>query len=429
MSTETTSTDTKIRAARPGAKKKSNGRKRSEAAKKPPTAPVRYRLRDVTNQLAGAFVDRSDAVDMIALAVLARFNFLMVGVHGTAKTLLIKAFFSHVTGARLFAPGTCGSFTTVDELFGPTDIAAYQRGEWRRTTTGRLAEVEYAFLDEVMKLSGGAFNMMLTAMNEREYEGGDIPLRAMGAATNWPEVKQRTEKVEAGYDRFVLRLAVARVEDEVNLNALQDLADALEGYKPVETVSLAELDAAYEAVNAVAIPATVRDKLTNVCVRCRKEGVDVSERRLVQARRVLRANAWIRGADEVGLEDFGALRFVFWVDEPDVEVIDAIIDTLDQETVKKCVGVIDAARREYQRLRKADKNSRLRDAPRVIKSMRKAAKEVRAILAAQGVTERGKTTIREQMGKMREEVQALHTELREQLGLDEAAEGDGPEGE
>jgi MoxR-like ATPase len=402
-------------------KKNGDGARRKRSGATVDLDRARDRLRAAVAQLNDAFVDRDDAVEMIALGLLSRYNYLFVGVHGTAKTALIRCFLSHVDGARVFAR-QCGAFSTVDDLFGPVDIAAYQKGCWARKTKGFLAESEYPFLDEVMKLSDGAFNMLLTVLNEREFDGAPVPMRSLGAATNWPEVKARTEKVEAGYDRFALRLSIERITDVEKRTMVLAAAAKVEDYEPAASISLAELDAAHAAVRDVKLGDVARRKIADLCLRLHKEGVDISERRSNQALTILAAHAWLRGSDEVGLEDFGALRFVFWVDEPDIEVLDSILDSLDQATVKRCVEVIDTARRRYESLRNSKKEIRLREAPAVIKAMRSAAKTVHEIIAAEGITEKGKATIRTEMAKIRSEVAALHSELRQELGLDEEAD-------
>jgi hypothetical protein len=44
-------------------------------------------------------------------------------------------------------------FTTPEELFRPVSISGLKADDYRRITTGRLAETELAFLDEVFKAS------------------------------------------------------------------------------------------------------------------------------------------------------------------------------------------------------------------------------------------------------------------------------------
>jgi MoxR-like ATPase len=61
-------------------------------------------------------------------------------------------------------------FTTPEELFRPVSISGLKADDYRRITTGRLAETELAFLDEVFKASSAILNYLLRLMNEREYE-------------------------------------------------------------------------------------------------------------------------------------------------------------------------------------------------------------------------------------------------------------------
>ena len=99
-----------------------------------------------------------------------------------------------------------------EELFGPLSIKALGAGPLRaRTPTGFLPDAEIAFIDEVFKANSAILNALLTLLNEREFDNGAgrqrCPLiSAIGATNEVPE----DEVAEAFFDRFLLRLPVAR---------------------------------------------------------------------------------------------------------------------------------------------------------------------------------------------------------------------------
>ena len=66
-------------------------------------------------------------------------------------------------------------FTTPEELFGCLDQRV-EGDDYRRVTTGKLADVELAF-DETFKASSAILNYLLRLMNEREFENGRQPRR------------------------------------------------------------------------------------------------------------------------------------------------------------------------------------------------------------------------------------------------------------
>lgn len=377
---------------------------------------IRSRIQAAVDQLDATFVARTDSIRLIELALITGQNFLLIGDPGTAKTKLIECFYSHIKDASTFSV-MCGSFTTLDELCGPTDIKAFQSGSWARVTTGMLPEADFAFLDEVMKTNDGAINSLLQIANERRFMGKQIPLWTMGAATNWPEVVQRSDKVEAMYDRFLLRAEVKTCKGDDHTKMLR-AARTIDGYKPQDFFTKAELAAAREVVKQVNISETVEARLTDVVSRLDRESVVVSNRRSARMQLVLQASAWLRGSDEVALEDFDAVRFGFWVNQPDIIAVDSIVESLDQKTVQDCVKDIDNVRRDYQGLAGLDRDSRVKRAPAVLKNMKATAQAVKRRLKEEGATATGKEKIRAEMAKMRGEFEQLNAEIRREMGLD-----------
>lgn len=97
-------------------------------------------------------------------------------------------------------------FTEYSELFGPIDVAALAKGEYRRRWS-RIVTSEIVFLDEVFKANSAILNALLSLMQERVvYEGG-VVVRAklwtlVGASNEIPA----EEELEALYDRFSIRV-------------------------------------------------------------------------------------------------------------------------------------------------------------------------------------------------------------------------------
>ena len=378
----------------------------------------RTRFTAAIEQLQGAFIDRDDACRVLALASLTGNNALFVGDPGTGKSALIECFVKHFDQARFFDE-LCGSFTTLDQLVGPTDIKAFQKGQWNRCVDDMLPTAHVAFLDEVMKANDGTINSLLRILNERAFGGVRIPLRVLVAATNWPEVDQRTDNVEAMYDRFVLRLEVndipvyrdppqgQSVDDAEKVRLVEMFADMLEteeadDYVPATRFTIDELDAAVAAVGEVTIERQTRLRLGDIRRRLAADGVHISSRRAKKMQNVLSAQAWLSGSDTVTLEHFDVLAYGFWIDRPHIEIISGILDSIDLKVVSECVKLLDDARTKCASLLKQSKAQRRRQATSVIEAMTAAAEGVHKILETEGCTERGRQRIADEMQKMRD---------------------------
>src|SRR5262245_46075398 len=174
------------------------------------------KLRAIESELDTLFVEREDVVRAMLLALLSRGHLALIGPPGTAKSMLIIELSKRVgdsagNGLRCFVY-LLTKFTTPEELFGPVSISGLKEDDYRRVTTGKLADVELAFLDETFKASSAISNYLLRLMNEREFENGrqtaQTPLISLFGASN--ELPQETE-LEALFDRFLLRMTVGYV--------------------------------------------------------------------------------------------------------------------------------------------------------------------------------------------------------------------------
>ena len=376
---------------------------------------VRRRVLDAQAQLTETFIQREDCFRAMILAAISQTPCILVGDPGTAKTAAMKSWFSHIADARKFVT-LCGSFATEDKIFGPIDLAAFQRSEWGRATKGRLAAVELAGLDELMKSNDGCLNGQLTVLNEREYEGQKVPLRQFFAASNWPEIKARTENVAALWDRLVLRVEVKEVEGEDAEIQLLEAGERVGAYKPRETLTIAELDAAKRALEGIEIKTAMRRNLVRLRHRLVKENVVNTGRRMVTLQMVLRASAWLAGRAEVTLEDFDALRFGLWHDKEQIDVVAAVLDTIDHETVTKAMKLIDEASQQHRQNQGLPAQRALQEAPHVCRKIREMMKQVQTLITETGLTKKGRDRVRAATTELRARYDALNAKVEAAVG-------------
>jgi len=256
--------------------------------------------------LNASLICREEEVHCITLALIARDHCLFVGPPGTGKSALSSAIGVAIATNEFSVLLT--KFSTPDDVFGPVSLTGLKADRYERVLTGRLAEAEIAFIDEVFKANSAILNAMLTAMQERKYDNGgkrvSIPLRTLIAASNeWPEEGE----LEALFDRFLIRRSVNPVPPSERGRLL---FDDLPPVQPVMT--LAEIDTAHVQAMALPIGLEAKQCYQEILHTLSKEKIIPGDRRMRSALRVARAEAFLAGAAEVERVHLEALRDVLW---------------------------------------------------------------------------------------------------------------------
>jgi MoxR-like ATPase len=382
------------------------------------TMTTREKISQAIAQLDSTFVQRTEAIKCVWLALLTGQNFILVGDPGTAKTALVNACYSHIADARVFNV-LCGSFATEDKIFGPVDIASLKNSAWKRNTKGRLADCDLGFLDEMLKANDGTLNGMLTALNERVYDGEKISLRTAGAATNWPEVMSRSDNVAALWDRVLFRARVDEVTSEEGRMALLTAVDKVARYKAGVTITLAELDEAREQVRAIGIGEDVRRSIVKTQESLEKQKIKNSSRRYGALQHGLRAMAWLDGRNKVMLDDFDALAFGLWTNRDHIEPVRTIIESVDAHVVNECLTQLKAVTKQCR------DNASVQAAPGLIKLSAKAATDAKNMLDKYGARQKGRQQIKDAIGQLKEVYKQLRAKVQPHLEqAKEAADAD-----
>ncbi|WP_405698776.1 AAA family ATPase [Streptomyces coelicoflavus] len=273
------------------------------------------RLRAIGGELSDRFYERADVVRTLLVALLAGQHSLVLGPPGTAKSELARELTGRIVGASYWEI-LLSKFTAPTRMFGPVDVAALARGEYRQVYEGRATTAHVAFIDEIFKCSTAALNETLGYLNERIYhpESGGEPVRCplIAAITASNELPEGADSA-AIYDRLLVRIEVTYLEDPSNFAALVRSAVRRPAAPKRTTVELAALrHAVDEAVPAVAVPDGIVDAVCTLRAALRRRELIASDRRWRQAVGLLQASAYLDGRPAVAESDLSVLTHVLW---------------------------------------------------------------------------------------------------------------------
>ena len=268
-------------------------------------------------ELSATLIERDDEIDLALTALLAGEHLLLVGPPGCGKSLLLDSLLSWAGGAKFAILFT--KFTTPEECVGPVSLSALKADKYLRVTSGKLPEAEFAFLDEIFKASSAILNTLLKVLNERTFDAGDgvvkaVPLKLCVAASNeWPSPDTGKE-LAALFDRVVLRRAVTPIRSRAGRERQLWAAD----HTPVLSARLGpgELDGARRAAAALPWSAAAKEALEAVLAELAREGVRPGDRRQFKTVGVVRAFAFLCGADRVEPEHLEVAQHCLW-DSPE----------------------------------------------------------------------------------------------------------------
>lgn len=250
------------------------------------------RLRDAIREATAGLVDREHLAELLILAAVAQEHLLVIGPPGTGKSAVVRRV-AHALSGNYFEY-LLGRFTEPSELFGPVNLSKLREGLVETDVSGMLPEAEIAFLDEVFLGSTAILNTLLGLLNERQFRRGHtkirVPLRVcVGAANGLPD----DEGLAAFADRFLLHVFVDAVPD----NRLEELLAggwAVGQAKVTPRADLASLDLLNRAVSFVDMSA-VRPDLAQAIRVLRQANVQLSDRRIVKAQRLIAAATVLAG--------------------------------------------------------------------------------------------------------------------------------------
>lgn len=276
----------------------------------------------LASNLKGVLVERDREIDGALLALASGSTLFMLGEPGVAKSMLPALVAQNIEGVNYFDI-LFTRFTQPDEVFGPLSISSLEQDRFEHKLDGYLATADMMMGDEIFKANSSILNALLWAINERKYRHGDkvidIPLTTGFFASN--ELPQDSS-LEALYDRLVLRYEVTRIKDSSNFaKVLQTVVPS----DPTPVISWGEVREAQEEVKKVALGPDLIEGLTSIRKDLDEQGIESSDRRFVQAVKVIRAAAWLDGCDVADLEHLSPLENVLWRTPDQIDTVAQVV--------------------------------------------------------------------------------------------------------
>lgn len=278
------------------------------------------KINKIKKELDDFYVQRTETIDMILLAVYSRKNAFLIGEPGLAKTDILKAFSESVKGFKFFEYQM--SFSTKLEDLLSMNV---QGGIG-------IDNCHIALIDEFFKGNPSVLNSLLAILNEKIIyvpEKKTIPMLTVFATSNEkPDATEGTSML-ALYDRFLLRQEVMPLREELDFKKLMRINKPFTP-SPEAILTLEELEKDYEDIQKVDLP----DEIINILFLIKKEilirQVHVSDRRFRDLVAILKASAFFRGDNEVKKEDIYNVKSSLWTYSSDLKTVDIVVNKILQ---------------------------------------------------------------------------------------------------
>jgi MoxR-like ATPase len=338
-------------------------------------------------------VERRQEIDTALNALVAGVHVFYLGTPGTAKSMMVDRLNAYIGGARVFKI-LMSRFTTPDEVFGPVSLAGLKDDRFERRIEGYLADAELVFLDEGFKSNSSVLNALLWAINERIYRHGTnvvhTPLSTLFLASN--ELPQ-DESLGALYDRLLFRFEVKKVRDQASFVRM---IRTVRPESPDPILTWDEVEIAKAEARSVIIPDEVVNAVADLRKKLAEAGIEPTDRRFVEALKIVRAAAWLDGCAQADTEHLRPLQHVFWeVPEQAAtvsKVVLAIANPMENEALS-LLAELDKLEESLNKL--AGDDDKQRKGAELHGKLRKAKKELDALKKRAGSGRRRTGTLNE----------------------------------
>lgn len=285
-------------------------------------------------------VGRRTEIQVTVIAIAARLHVLLYGTAGVAKSMTVDSVLAHLADLRQFKTQAFKA-SPPEQFLGPISIKGMAEDRFERIVTGRAADAEIFFCDELSRAPRAVLPAFQGMMVEREFDAGNgakkVPLMTLIGAVN--HLLEDDSELAAFFDRFTLKLMVAPPPSQDQF--VQIMRGAVErgrAGKPNITdliVGRDELVAFQDHVRTVNVPPAVLDKLGEMWANLAGVGISPSIRRYTDLVKAMQAQAAIDGRDEILEDDLQLAQHSLWTAADEREPVYREVVKFASEWVKE----------------------------------------------------------------------------------------------
>lgn len=318
------------------------------AAPAPGMHPVAAAFNNILDEMSSVWLERRSTIEAVIMATLAKQHSFLLGPPGTAKSALIRDLVSRFDGSTYFE--SLLSKTRPDAaILGPYNLPELRdKGDFHRKIEGFLPTANFAFLDEVGKMSPTLGHDLLSILNERLYHevnGGRsaklAPLYSAYTASNELIVEESDDSA-ALWDRLLVRVLVDYIQESGNFAVLLQGWSATTSVRT--TIDFTDLaDAIDNVVPTIDVPVGAIETVLKLRDEMRAAEIIPSDRRWRQCVDMLKASAFFHGRTEVDDDDIHVLRFCLWDVPAQIAPVERMCLSLSNPVAEKCMSILDDA--------------------------------------------------------------------------------------